>query len=82
MFDDILQRLTSHIQDTGFYNALPAGLKARHDAKAYGNLGLVCVIGVDFHVAAEIVGKFLKEGSNALLEEYKGEVMDIQNTHA
>ena len=80
MFDDILQRLTPHIPDTGFCNALPAGLKARHDAKVYGNLGLVRVLGVDFHVAAEIVGKFLEEGSNALLKEYKGEVMDIQNT--
>ena len=80
MFDDILQRLTPHIQDTGFCNALPAGLKARHDTKVYGNLGLVRDLGVDFHHAAEIVGTILEKGSNALLEEYKREVMDIHNT--
>ena len=61
MFDDILQRLTPNIQDTGFCNALRAGLKARHDAKVYCNLELVRVLGVDFHVAVKIVGKFLEE---------------------
>ena len=34
----------------------------------------------DFRVAAQSVGKFLQEVCNALLDEYKGEVMDILNT--
>ena len=82
MFDDKLQRLTPHIQkqDTRFRNALPVGLKLAMTLRYMATGDSYVSLAFDFRVAAESLGKFLQEVCNVLLDEYKGEVMDIPNT--
>ena len=80
MFDDKLQRLTAQIQKTGHQVSQRPSCRPRasHDAKATGDSYVSMAF--DFLVAAQSEGMFLQEVCNALLDEYKGDVMDILNT--
>ena len=81
MFDDILQRLTPHIQkkDTLFRNALPAGLKLGMTLRYMTSGDTYTSLAYDFRVAAESVCHFVQDVCTALLQEYKDEVLAITN---
>ena len=84
MFDDLLIRLTPHLQkkkDTHFRKAIPPGLKLCVFLRHLATGATYAELGYNFRVGKETIQKFVPDVARAIVDEYAAEVISLPTTN-